>query len=153
MDVKIVERTATPWVGFHLVGPFEETAPEGFTRLTAWAGQQGISGEWMGIYHGNPNKVAASQLEIDTVIGVEADFDLPAAENGPHKGVLAGGKYAVARVIVEDGDFAKHWLTLFEQWLPTSGWQVDDRPCFDHYLNDGSQSGVWDVDLYIPVKK
>ena len=36
---------------------------------------------------------------------------------------------------------------------PTSGWQVDDRPCFDHYLNDGSQSGVWDVDLYIPVKK
>lgn len=152
MKVTIVEREATPWVGFHLIGPWDETAPEGFARLSEWVTQHNLTGEWMAIYHGNPNDAAASQRAIDTVISVNADYQ-PAGEGAPQKGELAGGKYAVARVVVDDGDFAKPWLTLFQQWLPGSGWQVDERPCFDHYLNDGAQSGVWDIDLYIPVKK
>lgn len=28
---------------------------------------------------------------------------------------------------------------------------ITGNPCFEHYLNEGSESGVRDIDMYIPV--
>lgn len=153
MNVEIQQREASKIAGFHLVGPWEVTAPEGFAKLVAWTTKHQLIGPWMAVYHGNPQVVPAQQLEIQTVIGVPTDFELPQESEGVSLDELAAGTYARALVHVSDGDFAKPWIALFSEWLPDSGYMLAEGPCFDNYLNDGSQSGEWDIELYLPVNK
>jgi DNA gyrase inhibitor len=68
MNVEIVEREESKTAGFHLVGPWEVTAPEGFDKLVAWTSKHNVMGPWMGVYHGNPRAVPAEELKIETVI-------------------------------------------------------------------------------------
>ncbi len=151
MNVKIIDREPTCWVGFHLTGPWHETAPEGFGRLSKWVERNNMQGEWMAIYHGNPNKTPAYELGIETVLSVADGFQLEDSVASLRLGTLEGGQYALSSVKVVDGNFAKPWLALFQEWLPASGWRIDERPCFEHYRNDGSSTGIWDIDLYLPV--
>lgn len=153
MNIELVQREASHVAGFHLVGPFEETAPQGFDKLAAWTDKHQLVGPWMSVYHGNPREVPAEQLEIDTAIGVPSDFELPEGSEGVTITELPAGYYAMARVHVSDDDFTKPWYQFFDDWLPNSGYVMAEGPCFDHYLNDGSESGEWDIELFIPVNK
>jgi DNA gyrase inhibitor len=153
MNVEIVEREESKTAGFHLVGPWEVTAPEGFDKLVAWTSKHNVMGPWMGVYHGNPRAVPAEELRIETVIGVPTDFELPEGSEGARLSIIPAGTYAMNLVHVNDGDFTKPWYQFFDEWLPDSGYVMAEGPCFDHYLNDGSQSGEWDIELYIPVSK
>ena len=52
---------------------------------------------------------------------------------------LAGGRHAV---LVHKGPYAelhKAYNWLFGTWLPASGEEPADRPCFEEYLNDPQQ--------------
>lgn len=77
---------------------------------------------------------------------------LPENSEGVDIRTLPGGTFAVVRVQVSDGDFARPWLAFF-RWLESSGYRKADAPCFDRYLNDGSASGVWDFEICVPVIK
>ena len=51
--------------------------------------------------------------------------------------VIPGGKYAVAHFeLSSPEEYQSAWYTLCGGWLPESGYQPDDRPSFEHYLND-----------------
>jgi AraC family transcriptional regulator len=67
---------------------------------------------------------------------------------------LPGGTCAIHHCEVADGDFARPWTELMRDWLPTSGYQPDDRPCFERYHNgDGNRpGGKWIMDIYLPVR-
>ncbi len=43
---------------------------------------------------------------------------------------------------------------MYGNWLPESGYQCDDRSCFEMYLNkpDEHPEGKHIIDIYIPVK-
>ena len=153
MNVEIQQREASKIAGYHLVGPFEQTAPEGFDKLSAWIDKHQLMGPWMSVYHGNPREVPDDELEIDTVIGVPTDFELPDDSEGVLISEIPAGTYAMVRVHITDGDFTKPWYQFYDEWLPNSGHVPADGPAFDHYLNDGSESGEWDIELYIPVDK
>lgn len=153
MKVDIQQRSTCQIAGYHLIGPWEKTAPEGFGKLVNWTAKHQLMGPWMAVYHGNPREVPPEQLEIETVIGVPADFELPDEADGVVLSEIPGGTYAMTLVHVSDGDFGKPWLAFFDEWLPSSGYSVAEGPCFDHYLNDGSESGKWEIEMYMPVKK
>ena len=149
MKASIVERNPQSWLGYHLQGPWQETVPRGFSRLKAWVNQHQVAGEWLAIYYGNPQQDAPETLRVETVI---ATARVAAAGEDIEQGVLPGGQYFHARVEVLENDFFSAWHSMFGHLNAQGGWQVDDRPCFEHYLSDGSDSGDWLVDMYIPVR-
>lgn len=151
MKASIVERNPQSWLGYHLQGPWQETVPRGFERLKRWVSDNNAQGEWLAIYYGNPEDVAPDELRVETVITADADA-IPGAQDDIEKGLLPGGTYFHARLEVLNNDFFSAWHSLFDHLKAQGGWQVDNRPCFEHYLSDGSDSGNWLVDMYIPVR-
>ncbi|MCW6033924.1 GyrI-like domain-containing protein [Pantoea sp. JK] len=146
MKASIVERNPQSWLGYHLQGPWQETVPRGFNQLKSWVSEHKVEGEWLAIYYGNPQ-----ELRVETVITAPEEV-IPAAGDDIEKGLLPGGRYFHARVEVLNNDFFSAWRSLFDSLNAQGGWQVDNRPCFEHYLSDGSDSGDWLVDMYIPVR-
>ncbi|ERK07394.1 DNA gyrase inhibitory protein [Pantoea sp. AS-PWVM4] len=151
MKTSVVERPAQHWVGYHLQGPWQETVPQGFAQLKVWAARHGLSGEWMAIYYGNPQELPPEELRVETVLTVPADYALAAGGDIQH-GTLAGGHYFHTCTEVLNNDFFAAWNEFFAQLQARSDWQVDNRPCYEHYLSDGSQSGNWLLNMYIPVR-
>lgn len=149
MKASIVERNPQSWLGYHLQGPWQETVPRGFERLKNWVSEHQAQGEWLAIYYGNPEVVPPEELRVETVIATDV---LPDASDEIERGLLAGGKYYHARIEVLNNDFFSAWRSLFDHLKAQGEWQVDNRPCFEHYLSDGSDSGDWLVDMYIPVR-
>jgi AraC family transcriptional regulator len=77
-------------------------------------------------------------------------------ERGGEVGVqtLPGGNYAVYRCKIKTDEFANAWKELFSRWLPGSGYQPDDRPCYEIYRNrpENTPKNKWIVDICCPVR-
>ena len=59
----------------------------------------------------------------------------------------------MAQAHVEDGDFGRPWMEFFNEVLPRSGYVPINAPCFEKYHNDGTESGIWDFEMCVPVQK
>ncbi len=152
MEFKIQQITEYKVAGFHMVGPWERTVHQGFEQLALWVKSHHITGsEWLAIYYDNPDEVPAEKLRCDTVLRVPDDFVVPETSEGVIATRIEGGEYAVARTRVDDNDFARPWMEFFGSLMADERYQMTSKPCFEHYLNDGSESGVWEIDMYIPV--
>ncbi|HEY1845600.1 MAG TPA: DNA gyrase inhibitor SbmC [Buttiauxella sp.] len=152
MEFTIQQVPARKVAGFHMVGPWEQTVHQGFEQLALWVKTQRINAsEWLAVYYDNPDEVPAEKLRCDTVISVPEDFVIPENSEGVIITRIEAGQYAVARARVEDNDFAKPWNLFFDVLMADESCRLTGRPCFEHYLNDGSESGVWEIDMYISV--
>lgn len=152
MEFKIQRIPEHKVAGFHMVGPWERTVHQGFEQLALWVKTHNITGtEWLAIYYDNPDEVPAEKLRCDTVLRVPDDFVVPETSEGVIVTRIEGGEYAVARARIDDNDFASPWLQFFGSLMADDRYQMIGKPCFEHYLNDGSESGVWEIDMYIPV--
>lgn len=138
--------------GFHLVGPWERTVPKGFEQLMLWVKTHDIPArEWIAAYYGNPDIISPEKLACDTVVRVDDDFVVPPASEGVILTALAAGEYAVCRADVENNDFATPWRAFFQALLSEGNYRLAEKPCYEIYLNDGAQTGNWQIDMYIPV--
>jgi AraC family transcriptional regulator len=68
--------------------------------------------------------------------------------------LIPGGRYAVARCEVAPGEFQAVWDGLMRDWLPESGYQPDDRPCYEIYYNNPEEHPEYKfiVDICEPVR-
>ncbi len=153
MEVKIEEVTEKTIAFMRHVGPYNEIGKV-FEKLCVFAGPKGLLGpttEVFGMYHDDPDTTPPDKLRSDAAItvgeGVEAEGELQV-------GKLAGGKYAVA---IHKGPYNKlidcyRWL--YGQWLPTSGYEPGNVPCFEKYLNDPNTTAEAELltEIYIPLK-
>ncbi|MBN2546495.1 MAG: GyrI-like domain-containing protein [Spirochaetes bacterium] len=62
------------------------------------------------------------------------------------------GKYAVARFELKGNEFTEAWNWLYAKWLPQSGYEPDDRPCFELYPEEKKENQKFIVDIYCPVR-
>lgn len=46
---------------------------------------------------------------------------------------LPGGRYAVAQFKGPSSAIAEAWTRMTREWLPASGLQWDERPCFERF--------------------
>lgn len=126
-----------------------------FEKLMKWAGARGLINfpdtMLMGIYHDDPNITEESRLRTSICITVPADTKTE-GEIGRMK--VAGGKYAVGHFELSDDQYPEAWKSIYGGWLPESGYQPDDGPPFEIYMNDPRQhpEGKCLVDICIPVK-
>ena len=70
------------------------------------------------------------------------------------KMVLAGGQFAVAHFEIDSSEFEDAWDALMGGWMPDSGYQPDDRLCYEICHNDPKQhpEGKHVVDICVPVR-
>ena len=125
-----------------------------FGRLMSWAGPRGLIGpnaRMLSVYHDDPSVTDESKLRTDCCITVQSDTRVD-GEVG--KATLPAGKYAVGHFEIAQDRYGEAWHTLMAGWLPESGFQPADGPCYELYLNDPKQhpQGKCVVDIHVPVK-
>ncbi|WP_217699407.1 GyrI-like domain-containing protein [Pseudomonas fluorescens] len=65
------------------------------------------------------------------------------------------GRYAVASFKGKVEGLANAWMWLAREWMPSSGMQCDDRPCFEIFSATTAldvHTGEFSCDIYIPVR-
>jgi AraC family transcriptional regulator len=136
------------------IGPYDKIGPA-FDRLMQWAGPRGLirfpETKLLGVYHDDPNITDPDKLRADACLTVPAGT---ATDGDIGSMTIPGGRYAVAKVEVRAGEFGKAWDELMRDWLPESGFQADDRPCFEIYLNNPEEhpEHKFIVEICEPVK-
>jgi AraC family transcriptional regulator len=124
-----------------------------FDALYAWAGPRGLvnpSAKVLGIYHDMPGATPEDKLRSDACVTVPEGTK----GEGPVvvKKLSTKGRYAFGHFEFDGKEgFRKAWSAMMGVWLPSSGYQCDDRPTFELYRNDCS-TDHYVVDICIPVR-
>lgn len=137
------------------IGPYkgDDKLFEGiWNRLFAWAGPRGLIGgkdfRSLVIYHDDPNVTIEDKLRMSVCITVPAKTKV-GGEIG--KMEIEAAKYVIARFELTAQDFQQAWDWVYGQWFPASGYQPDDKPCFEMYPEE-PKDGKFIVDICVPVK-
>lgn len=126
-----------------------------FAKLTNWAGPRGLLNcpgtGYFTVFRDELNITDFSQFKADVCISVAPGTN---AEGEIGVSSIAGGKYAVAQFEIDADQYEEAWNFMFTLWLPGSGFQPDERCCFEKYLNDPKRhpQNKHYLELYIPVK-
>ena len=123
-----------------------------WNSLFSWAGPRGLIGgenfKSLVIYHDDPNVTIEDKLRMSVCITVPAETKVD-GEIG--KMEIEAAKYVIARFELTAQDFQQAWDWVYGQWFPTSGYQPDDKPCFEMYPEE-PKDGKFIVDICVPVK-
>lgn len=125
-----------------------------FTRLMTWAGPRGLIGPetaFLSVYHDDPNVTEVEKLRISVCVGVPPETP---AEGEIGRMTIPGGAFAIARFEILPHEYEAAWNAVYGGWLPDSGYQPDDRLCFERYLNDPQThpEGRHIVEICVPVR-
>jgi AraC family transcriptional regulator len=125
-----------------------------FGQVCQWAGPRGLLGhsaKFLTIYHDNPEITAEDKLRISACVTVPAGTR---AEGPVGVMELEAGTYAVASFTLDPAEYGAAWNWLMGTWLPSSGYQPDDRYCFELMLNDpgGHPEHKHVVEIWEPVR-
>ncbi|MBK6948193.1 MAG: GyrI-like domain-containing protein [Haliscomenobacter sp.] len=153
VEVKHLPKTKVAYLRH--IGPYKgdsELFGRLFNQLFSWAGPRGLLAQPhfqpIVIYHDDPSITDESKYRISVCLTVP--------ENTPVDGELGlmeieEGKYVVARFVVAPTEFEKAWNWVFGEWFPSSGYQPDDKPCFEAYPEPAHDGNIT-VDICVPVK-
>lgn len=137
------------------IGPYkgnEELFSTLWDKLCTWATARDLMQQrdlkFLTVYHDDPNITEENKLRISVCMTVPPDTKTE-GEFGKMK--IDAGKYVVARFDLGPEDFTEAWDWVYGSWLPTSGYQPDDRPCFEIYPEE-PKDGRFIVDICVPVK-
>jgi AraC family transcriptional regulator len=137
------------------IGPYkgdEKLFEKLWNKLFAWAGPRNLIGgpdfKSLIIYHDDPNVTVEDKLRMSVCITVS-----PATKVDGEVGKMEveAAKYVVARFVLDATQFGEAWQWLYGVWFPSSGYQPDDKPCFEMYPEE-PKDGKFTVDICVPVK-
>lgn len=145
--------------GYHVaymrhIGPYGPGVSQHWEKFRKWAKARDLAGKGtaaLGISHDDPSITPPDKCRYDSCVRVPPDFR---EEPGVNLADIPGGKYAVLAFKGTDRDIGKAWNGIYAQWLPDSGYQPDDRPCFELYeeRHNCHPGGVFECDICIPVR-
>ena len=106
---------------------------------------------WFGIYHDDPESVPAAALRSEAALEIEAGTPL---ENGMKLRELPPMRVAS---VIHKGPYAeleRAYRRLYGEWLPSSGEEASDQPCFEHYINDARTTPPSELltEIFLPLK-
>jgi AraC family transcriptional regulator len=126
-----------------------------FRTLMCWAGPRGVVSPDMkvlGLSLDNPEITPKDKCRYYACVTVDERAE-PEGEVGVM--ILRPGRYAVGHFEGGQGIFKLAYAYMYGEWLPGSGYQPDDAPCFESYDAEPESAGRtrrFAFDLYIPVK-
>lgn len=140
------------------IGPYagnEELFKGLFEKLMKWAGPRGLirfpETQCMSVYHDDPNLTDENKLRTSICLTVPEDTEV-GGEIGMME--IPKGQYAFAHFEINADQYGDAWDTVCGGWLPESGYQPDDRPMFEIYLNNPNDHPEKKhiVEICVPVK-
>lgn len=158
MDVRVEDLPEVTIAYVRHVGPYagdSELFQGLFGRLFAWAGPRNLirppETQIVSIYHDDPGVTDEQNLRTSVGLSVPADTEV-SGEIG--KLTMAAGTYAQARFELLPNQYQAAWEAVYGGWLPGSGYQPDDGPAFERYLNGPEEhpEGKHIVEICLPVK-
>lgn len=123
-----------------------------FKKICGWAGTRGLLGkdsQYIVIYHDDLAITDEDKLRISVCVTVPEKTEV-SGEIG--KMTIPKGTYAMARFVLRSDEFSAAWQWVYSTWLPSSGYQSGDNPCFELYPGDPKEDGSMEVDICISVK-
>lgn len=135
------------------IGPYgKETCEQAFEEVMKWAGPRGYlrSGKMLLVYWDNPEVTPPDRCRVDACV-IVPEGTRPEGQVGVQ--VFSGGPYSVFRFELPPDGFGQAWEDAFT-WLVNSGYECDDKPCYELYHNNAAEhpDGKWIFDICIPLK-
>lgn len=156
VEVKNVSEMTVAYI--RVIGTFDgekKVFQKAISRLMRWTEIRELiqfpETKVLSLYHDNPSVTDDQKLRTSLCITVP-DHTQVGGEIG--KMIVPGGKYAVAHFIISAEEFRPAWDFIWSDWFPKSGYQPDERPCFEVYMNNPDEHPEHKtiVDIYVPVK-
>ena len=156
MNVRVTELPAHHVAYMRYVGPYgPHGIPDLWKKFRRWMETHDLISDQtvtMGIAYDNPDITAPDRCRYDACVVVPADF---AADRWVNVTDVPGGKFAVSKFAGTAHEILGAWEVLYRSWLPGSGYEPDDRPCFEIYRARVSVEGQPDAfrcELCMPVR-
>jgi AraC family transcriptional regulator len=156
MNVQVRESPPYHVAYMRYVGPYgPHGIPELWMKLRTWIDARGLGSPdsiTLGVAHDDPAVTAPERCQYDACVVVPPDF-VPDRSVGVMD--VAGGRYATAQFEGSAHEIQGAWDRIFAAWLPGSGYQPDDRPCYELYRGSpmkGTKPGVFRCELSLPVR-
>jgi AraC family transcriptional regulator len=124
-------------------------------KLCKWAGPRGLLSmkdvKYLTIYHDNPDVTDEDNLRISVCISIP---DNTQVEGEIGKLLISASMNAVARFEIYPDQYQAAWDSIYAGWLPQSGYQPDDGPCYELFLMDPKEhpEGKHLFEIHVPVK-
>ncbi len=156
-DVEVKDLPAMTVAYVRHIGPYagdEKLFQTLFEKLFRWAGPRNLLGpdtKAVTVYHDNPDLTDEDKLRISVCVTVSPDTQVD-GEIG--KMDIPSGRYALAKFELTPDQYGDAWQAVYGGWLPRSGYQPDDRHCFEIYHNNPQEhpEGKHIVSICVPVK-
>jgi AraC family transcriptional regulator len=153
MNVKLIDRQPITVAYLRHLGPYGEPLSLFWQRTVyPWLATNGLlDSPRYGISHDDPGITAPAQCRYDACAEVDPEF---VATAPAFQTTVPGGRYAVLEFEGTVADVGDAWTALLRDWLPSSGMQLDARPCFEYYPRGSGfdpATGVFDCGICIPV--
>lgn len=151
-EVIITETPALHLAMLPHTGPYA-TIGAAFDRIMAWAGARGLLGEgtrFIALYLDDPSSVPDAALRSKAGLTVPPGTVL---EPGMEAVELPALRCPRLRFRGPYSELEGAYDALFGEWLPGSGEEPADHPCFEEYLNDCRTlpPAEWLTDIFLPL--
>ena len=138
------------------VGPYGAGGiPELWKKFRQWMETHDLvlpSTVTLGVAYDDPEVTAPDRCRYDACVVVPAGFP---ADRWVNVTDLPGGKCAVSEFVGTAHEIRDAWVALYRTWLPGSGYEPDDRPCFEVYRGNVAiegRPGAFRSELCLPVR-
>ena len=153
MDVEVKELPEMRLAYMRRLGAYGPEVGEVWDRFRRWALPRGLlrpDAVTLGVCHDNPEVTAPEHCRYDVGLVVDEDFR---PDEHVNVQTVPGGSYAIYPFEGRAEEVGKAWHDLFAQWLPDSGYQPDDRPCFERcFETETADAEIFRMQICIPVR-
>jgi AraC family transcriptional regulator len=155
MSVRVQQQPAYHVAYMRYGGPFGPGGiPELWQRFNRWRAAHDLfrpDSLTLGVTNDDPG-ISGDKARYDACVVVSREF---APDRLVNVMDIPAGTYAVADFVGTAHDIVPAWERVFAAWLPGSGYQPDDRPCYELYRGDPTVDGAkggFRCDLCLPVR-
>lgn len=126
-----------------------------FQKLITWAGARNLikcpETQFYTVFRDDLKITDFSKFIADVCISVGPNIK---SDGEIGISVIPSGKYAVSQLEIDGSEYEEAWDMVYSEWLPKSGFQPDERCCFERYLNDPQKHPLNKhfIEICIPVK-
>lgn len=155
MDVKLVDFAETQVAVLEHHGA-PDSVYETAAKFIAWRKESGLSpvttSQTYGVPYSDPKLTNPEDFRFDICGSIASD--VPENGSGVKTGVIPGGRCAVVRHKGSHDNLEESIYYLYREWLPNSGEETRNFPCFFHYHNFVHDVDECDLvtDIYLPLK-
>ncbi len=101
--------------------------------------------------HDNPNLTEPDKLRLSVCLAIA---ETQAVDGEVGKMTISGGQFAVGRFDILPEQVSQAWTMLVGKWLVGSGYQPDDRRCYERIVKSPETPPVGRIvlEICVPVR-